>query len=162
MESSLNQDDISTMQSQQRLTPCKFTSDHCTASFSSGLLVCVKPRYSLNGTANVVKVINFGVNDGIRKQFLSFPGPLIRGITHKKTVIEFCEEQIRIGPNSMYFNKSRGNSVSSLYSANGNNVNKASYTLLWDLLILLLRQNGVSFFYCFFFLNYLFIKFIIL
>lgn len=149
--SSLNQDDL---QSQQRLTPCKFTSDHCTASFSSGLLVCVKPRYSMNGTANVVKVINFGVNDGTRKQFLSFPGPLIRGITHKKTVIEYCEEQIRLGPSSIYFNKSRGNSVSSLYSASAGNVNKASFTLLWDLLILLLRQNGVSFT---FLINFLFV-----
>lgn len=55
-------------------------------------------------------------------------------------MIEFCEEQIRLGPFSSATIKSRGNSMSSISSAN--QANRASYTLLWNYLILLLRQNG--------------------
>lgn len=70
-----------------------------------------------------------------------YPGPLTRGTTHKKTIIEFCEDQIRMGPptNSV---RSRGNSMSSIVSLT--QINRSSYTLMWNLLILLLRQNGVS------------------
>lgn len=84
------------------------------------------------------------MNDSTRKLFNIYPGPLTRGTTHKKTVIEFCEEQIRLGPLTSVV-KSRGNSVSSIYSS-GQPVHRASYTLMWNLLILLLRQNGVSIF----------------
>lgn len=45
-----------------------------------------------------------------------------------------------MGPFSTSVIKSRTNSMSSLSSAS--QVNKASYTLLWNYLILLLRQNG--------------------
>lgn len=80
------------------------------------------------------------VNDGTRRLFNAFPGPLVRGVTHKKTVIEFCEDQIRHGPPSMVL-RSRGNSVSSVNSMSP--VNRSSFTLMWNLLILLLRQNGM-------------------
>ena len=87
-----------------------------------------------------------GINDGTRKLFHSFPGPLVKSVTHKKTIIEFCEEQLRIGPpisHNLYGQvKSRGNSVTSLNSAD--HYNRGSFTLLWNYLILLLRQNGVS------------------
>lgn len=82
-----------------------------------------------------------GVNDATRKLYQIYPGPLIRGITHKKTIIEFCEDQIRLGP-SLSSVKAKSNSMSSLYSSGL--ANKSSYTLMWNLLILLLRQNGVS------------------
>lgn len=42
----------------QRLTPAKFTTSHCTASLSHGLLVSVKPRYSSNGFNDVVKIFS--------------------------------------------------------------------------------------------------------
>ncbi|GAB0094901.1 hypothetical protein DMENIID0001_102270 [Sergentomyia squamirostris] len=124
-----------------RLTPKKFTNEHVSASLSSaGLMVCIKPRFTSSGVSNLVKIINLGVNDAARKLFQSYPGPLVRGTTHKKTVIEFCEDQIRLGPPSDNI-RSRGNSMSSLCSQQ--TANRASFTLLWNLLILLLRQNGM-------------------
>ena len=48
-------------QEPQRLTPCKFTVDHCTASLANGVLVCVKPQFSQGDYTNVVKVLNFGM-----------------------------------------------------------------------------------------------------
>ncbi|XP_055695020.1 uncharacterized protein LOC129796912 isoform X2 [Lutzomyia longipalpis] len=124
-----------------RLTPKKFTNEHTNASLSAaGLLVCIKPRYTASGVSNVVKILNLGTNDATRKLFHAYPGPLVRGITHKKTVIEFCEDQIRLGPPSDTL-RSRGNSMSSLCSQQS--ANRASFTLLWNLLILLLRQNGM-------------------
>lgn len=132
----------------QRTTPCKFTVDHCTASLANGLLVTVKPQFSQNDFANVVKVMTtISLNDPMRKMVQMYPGPLARGTTHKKQVIEFCEEQIRIGPSLSSATaslKSHGNSVSSLYSLGQPLPNRSSYSLMWNLLILLLRQNGVS------------------
>lgn len=88
-----------------------------------------------------------GINEPTRKLFQSYPGPLVKDKTHKKSVIEFCEEQLRNGPMpglGQALMKSRGNSLNSLHSLNSN-VNRGSYSLLWNYIILLLRQNGVSF-----------------
>ena len=134
-------------QQQHRLTPCKFTNEHCSATLGNGLLVCIKPRS--NGWTNIVKIFNVSVNDATKKLYQAFPGPLIRGLTHKKTIIEFCEEQICLGPQNTGGNnlthKSHGNSLNSVYSGVNyqTNVNKGSFTLMWNLLILLLRQNGM-------------------
>lgn len=129
-----------------RMTPCKFTIDHCTASLANGLMVCVKPQFSSHSDfTSVVRIMQTGVNDATRKLFQLYPGPLARGVTHKKTVIEFCEEQIRLGPyvgNNPAL-KSRGNSMSSVFSQQTQPVLRSSFTLMWNLLILLLRQNGV-------------------
>lgn len=129
-----------------RMTPCKFTVDHCTASLANGLMVCVKPQMSSHSDfTSVVRIMQIGVNDATRKLFQLYPGPLARGVTHKKTVIEFCEEQIRLGPSgaSNVALKSRGNSMSSVFSQQNQPTMRSSYTLMWNLLILLLRQNGV-------------------
>lgn len=67
-----------------------------------------------------------------------FPGPLTPA-THTKQVIDFCLEQIRSGPNSIA--NSDSNSLSSLQSID--QPNRASFALLWNFLILLLRQRGV-------------------
>lgn len=127
-------------------------------SIGNGLLVCIKPKYTQNGVINRVKILNVGSmvgeQDVDKRLFAIYPGPLVRGVTHKKTVIEFCEERLRTGlmtgPNEVV-NKSRANSVTSLCSTVPNSNNtvqsnqfKSSYNLLWNLLILLLRQNGVS------------------
>ncbi|XP_013104865.2 uncharacterized protein LOC106085249 isoform X2 [Stomoxys calcitrans] len=121
----------------QRLTPCKFINEHAVVSFGSGILVTVKPKYTPHGQiSNIVKLLKFKPNDETRKLFKVFPGPLVRGLTHKKTVIEFCQEQIRLGPmeTTIY--------AKQLISNNAEKY-RASYTLMWNLLILLLKQNGM-------------------
>ncbi|XP_058978447.1 uncharacterized protein LOC101895985 isoform X2 [Musca domestica] len=121
----------------QRLTPCKFINEHAVVSFGSGLLVTVKPKYTPHGhISNIVKLLKFKPNDETRKLFKVFPGPLVRGLTHKKTVIEFCQEQIRLGPmeTTIY--------AKQLISNNAEKY-RGSYTLMWNLLILLLKQNGM-------------------
>lgn len=135
------------------MTPCKFTIEHSTASLANGLLVSVRPQYSVGHQAadftSVVRIMQLGANDVTRKLFAAYPGPLARGVTHKKTVIEFCEEQIRLGPGGVNIAgaaatlKARGNSMSSVFSQSQPAASRASYTLMWNLLILLLRQNGV-------------------
>lgn len=45
----------------QRYTPCKFTVDHSTASLSNGLMVLVKPQFSMNDVTNVVKILNISM-----------------------------------------------------------------------------------------------------
>lgn len=65
---------------------------------------------------SLIKIETIPVNDKSRRLYQSFPGPLVRGVSHKKTVIEFCEEKLKGG--------------------------NASQTLLWSFLILMLRQNG--------------------
>lgn len=83
------------------------------------------------------------------KEMKSFPGPLIkydkfvitwyglksnfpilfcRDITHKNTIVQFCQRKIRD------------------LEVNDNQLDRENLILLWELLILLLRQNGVSFF----------------
>lgn len=64
-------------------------------------------------------------NDDEYKELLQFPGPLIKGVTHKKRIIEYCEGKIRKASPSV-------------------TVDCQSYILMWELLILLIRQNGVS------------------
>lgn len=48
----------------ERLTPHKFTSNHCSASFESGLLICVKQKYLPNNEIqNNVNILKFGKID---------------------------------------------------------------------------------------------------
>lgn len=70
-----------------------------------------------------------------------FPGPL-SPVTHTKQVIDFCLEQIRNGPIASSLNaRSTSNSMSSLQSVDQSS--RASFSLLWHFLILLIRQRGV-------------------
>lgn len=143
------------------MTPFKYTNEHGQVSLTNGLVVCIKPKYSQSGVINLVKIINVGsmVSEfDVDKRLLAvYPGPLVRGVTHKKTVIEFCEERLKNGPfvpvvhtreNSLL--RSHANSMTSLCSVTQHSGQqkdqpfKASYNLLWNLLILLLRQNGVN------------------
>lgn len=69
-----------------------------------------------------------------------FPGPLTP-VSHTKQVIDFCLEQIRNGPNISNSNsRSTSNSMSSLQSVDQSS--RASFALLWNFLVLLLRQRG--------------------
>lgn len=87
---------------------------------------------------NIVLPFVAAPNDATKRLYQLYPGPLLRGPTHKKQVIEFCQEQIRLGPPGA--SSSTRSSMASLQSLEP--PNKTSYTLMWNLLILLLRQNG--------------------
>lgn len=113
----------------QRLTPAKFSTAHIKASITSGHLVKIFPNYPLDGQKATIEIGNLHEllsNDDEYKELVEFPGPLVKGVTHKKTIIEYCESKIR-------------NAV-----CNREISDVDSYVLMWELLILLLRQNGVS------------------
>lgn len=103
------------------MTPQKFQCLHGFVRLSNGLMITIDTlnadeRYS-------VKVENVPIYDKTRRLYQSYPGPLIRGVSHKKTVIEFCEERLK-------------------QSSHLETVQRASYALLWSYLILMIRQNG--------------------
>lgn len=86
----------------------------------------------MDGQPAIVEICNthsFLGNDEDIKELSQFPGPLVKGVTHKKTIIEYCENKIRDA-----IAERRISDVE-------------SYILMWELLILLIRQNGVSYFY---------------
>lgn len=105
----------------QRLTPKKFQSLHGFVRLSNGLMTTINLSGSDRGPN--IKIENIPAFDKNRRLYQSFPGPLIRGVSHKKTIIEFCEEKLKQDQ-----------------SIEGSN--RASYALLWRYLILMLRQNG--------------------
>lgn len=125
-DSSLNLEDATV--TSQRLTPAKYATAHVKVSIDSGIMVRVPPHYPMDGQ---LAAVDFGSmqtllasNDEYR-ELANFPGPLIKGVTHKKTIIDYCENKIR--------------------QANFQNIRDCqSYILMWELLILLIRQNGVS------------------
>lgn len=113
----------------QRLTPTKFATAHLKASIASGRLIRVQPNYPMDGQSAVVDVCNLQTlleHDPNYIELCSFPGPLIKGVTHKKQIIEYCDSKIR---GATY---------------NRDIADVESYILMWELLILLIRQNGVS------------------
>lgn len=139
----------------------KFASKHCWTSFENGLLVCLKQKYLPNDIGTDVNIFNFGKqikftlkniqfnenflfivaeNNATKRLYQAFPGPLSSS-THTKQIIDFCLEKSRQG--AAFNALSRSDSASSLQSINPSS--KASYTLLWNFLILLLRQRGVGF-----------------
>lgn len=113
----------------QRLTPAKFSTAHVKASIASGNLLKILPNYPIDGQSAAVEIHNLSLiltNDEEHKELQQFPGPLLLGVTHKKTIIEYCENKIKFALN------------------NADIVDPDSYVLMWELLILLIRQNGVS------------------
>jgi len=111
-----------------RLTPLMFSRPHTCARMSAGgLLVKVEPRNPQEGQTATVEVHSLAaiLRDTKESQELEmFPGPLKPGVTHKNDVIKFCERKIAAcrGRRDM--------------------ADKESYILLWDMLVLLLRQKG--------------------
>jgi hypothetical protein len=63
-------------------------------------------------------------SDDTVKELRGFPGPLVRGVTHKNSVIAFCMRKLK-----------KAERDPELFD-------RESVILLWKLLILLLRQNG--------------------
>lgn len=126
-DSSLHLDDPS--MSSHRLTPTKFSTAHIKADISSGHFIQVLPHYPIDGQPPIVEILDMQkllADDPEQQELNEYPGPLIKGVTHKKTLIEYCETKIKRAMNGPSFN------------------DRDSYILMWELLILLLRQNGVS------------------
>merc|ERR1719318_596936 len=125
---STEQSNMYEVSSVSRLTPMMFTRPHpCARISAGGLLVCVEPRNPQEGQTAQVEVHSLAaiLRDTKESQELEmFPGPLKPGVTHKNDVIKFCERKIAAcrGRRDM--------------------ADKESYILLWDMLVLLLRQKG--------------------
>ncbi|XP_045460644.1 protein transport protein Sec16B isoform X2 [Harmonia axyridis] len=111
-----------------RTTPAKFPTAHTKVSIACGRVVKVLPNYPQDGQPALVELAGLGTylqNDDEYKELSQYPGPLVKGVTHKKTVIEYCENKIKnVGSNSDVCG------------------DPDSYVLMWEFLILLLRQNG--------------------
>ncbi|GFQ93874.1 protein transport protein Sec16A [Trichonephila clavata] len=124
--SNIDADQISTPSS--RLTPVKFSYAHPIARFSpGGLLITGIPCQTSSVPAMPIRIQNLQAireDEESFQELKSHQGPLIRGLTHKNDVIEFCNLKIK--------------SIKSLEDI----VDRDSYMLLWELMVLLLRQNG--------------------
>ncbi|XP_065156222.1 protein transport protein Sec16A isoform X4 [Atheta coriaria] len=117
----------------QRLTPAKFSTAHIKSSITSGRLVKILPHYPMDGQSAVVELERLQdllQNDDELIELEQFPGPLARGVTHKKTIIEYCNNKIR-------------GIQDGVNGALKEVDDPDSYILMWELLILLIRQNGM-------------------
>ncbi|XP_046404582.1 LOW QUALITY PROTEIN: uncharacterized protein LOC124169839 [Ischnura elegans] len=112
----------------QRLTPAKFPTAHIKATLTNhGSLLLLKPNYLLDGPSSTVEFLSLKEllkNDPVMAELEDFPGPLIRGTTHKNSVIQFCNSKINAAMSDPGIH------------------DRDSYILLWKLLVLLLKQNG--------------------
>lgn len=61
------------------------------------------------------------------KLMQEFPGPLVKDMTSKAQVIQFCQKNVK----------------ECLSNSNVNLIDPQSHALLWDYLALLVRQNGI-------------------
>ncbi|GFS65786.1 protein transport protein Sec16A [Nephila pilipes] len=124
--SNIDADQISTPSS--RLTPVKFSYAHPIVRFSpGGLLITGIPSQTSSIPAMPIRIQNLQAlreDEESFQELKSHQGPLIRGLTHKNDVIEFCTQKIK--------------SIKSLEDI----VDRDSYILLWELMVILLRQNG--------------------
>nr|XP_033327554.1 uncharacterized protein LOC117221042 isoform X5 [Megalopta genalis] len=110
-----------------RMTPTKFSTSHAYGCFSIGSLIHVLPSYPTDGErakVDILKLDNLLSHDPVTRDLRTYPGPLIKGVTHKKTIIEYCENKIKKA------------------AANEEMIDRASYILLYELMIMLIQQNG--------------------
>ena len=126
--SSLTQDTSSNNVLPERLTPLMFTRPHvCARISSSGLLVKVEPNNPQDGQTATIELHSLAtlLRDTRESQELAaFPGPLKPGETHKNDVIKFCERKIAGAGQRRDI------------------ADTESYVLLWEMMVLLLRQKG--------------------
>ncbi|XP_060810619.1 uncharacterized protein LOC106132932 isoform X2 [Amyelois transitella] len=113
----------------ERMTPFKYSTAHIKGSVSSRDVVVVRPSYPVDGAPATVHVLALGAalraaRDPHQEQLAAYPGPLVKGVTHKKSVIEYCTARAR----SAHKDGRR---------------DPVGYALVWELLALLLTQNGV-------------------
>lgn len=110
----------------QRLTPAKFSTAHIKGLLSgSGHFIKILPHYPLDGQSATVEVHDMSDIIVPDDELVSFPGPLIKGVTHKKSLMNFCSRKIKLA------------------EQNPSLLERDSVVLLWRLLLLLLRQNGM-------------------
>ncbi|XP_062048958.1 protein transport protein Sec16B isoform X2 [Lepus europaeus] len=107
--------------------PKKFYVPHVSVSFGpGGQLVCVSPSSPMDGQTALVEVHSMEVilNDSEEQEEMrSFPGPLIREDVHKIDVMTFCQQK-------------------AAQSRKSGTPGGRDLALLWQLLVLLCRQNG--------------------
>ncbi|XP_066993642.2 protein transport protein Sec16A isoform X2 [Anabrus simplex] len=112
----------------QRMSPAKFTTAHIKGVLSvHGQLLKTPAHYPFDGQPAVVELHSLQDvfrDDEIYKELKDFPGPLIRNVTHKNSVIGFCTRKIQ-----------KAERDPDLFD-------RDSVILFWRLLILLLKQNG--------------------
>ena len=112
-----------------RLTPVKFTSAHVNSVLGPmGHLVKVdakNPRDGQTATLEFHSLKSLMSKVPGFKELQIFPGPLVPGRTHKNEVIQFCQ-----------------NKIHQLQKSRDNFADKDSQILMWDLMILLLRQKN--------------------
>ena len=116
------------MQNVSRMTPAKFVSAHVKGVFGVvGNFARVDGKNPLlDGQSASVSMHSLQAMLSElpeAKEMAAFPGPLIPGKTHKGEVIQFCQAKIAS-------------------SASKDIVDVESYNLIWELLILLLRQKN--------------------
>ncbi|XP_015433708.1 PREDICTED: protein transport protein Sec16A isoform X2 [Dufourea novaeangliae] len=112
-----------------RMTPTKYSISHAYGCFSIGSLVHVLPSYPTDGErakVDILRLDNLLLHDPVTRDLRAYPGPLIKqvGVTHKKTIIEYCENKIKKA------------------ASNDEMTDHASYILLYELMIMLIQQNG--------------------
>ncbi|XP_018368875.1 PREDICTED: uncharacterized protein LOC108764951 isoform X3 [Trachymyrmex cornetzi] len=110
-----------------RLTPTKYSTSHAYGCFSIGSLIHVHPSYPTDGErakVDIFRVDSLLSHDPVARDLRLYPGPLINGVTHKKTIIEYCENKIKKA------------------MMNEELIDRASYILLYELMIMLIQQNG--------------------
>ncbi|KAH9642006.1 hypothetical protein HF086_010518 [Spodoptera exigua] len=111
----------------ERMTPFRYSTAHTKGSVASRDVVVVPAGYPADGAPPAVRVLSLAaalqqLPDAA--DLAAYPGPLLKGVTHKKSVIEYCEVRARS-------------------AAHEGARDVTGYVLLWDLLALMLRQNGV-------------------
>lgn len=107
----------------------KFPRPHPIARFCgvNGLVKLV-PTISGNNPPQLIELHSLTPllqKDPSFRELGAFPGPLIRSETHKDTVIHFCKEKI------------------AAFAESSDLPDRSSHILLWELLVLMLRQNGL-------------------
>ncbi|KAJ8680007.1 hypothetical protein QAD02_015794 [Eretmocerus hayati] len=124
-DTSLLDDQQTTMSS--RLTPTKFSTAHAKGSLSVGVLLHVHPSYPADGERakiDILKMNQLLISDVTYRELRSYPGPLIKGVTHKKMIIDYCKDKIEKAP------------------SRDDIIEVSSYVLLYDLMKMLIEKNG--------------------
>ncbi|XP_033732469.1 LOW QUALITY PROTEIN: uncharacterized protein LOC117321945 [Pecten maximus] len=111
-----------------RITPKKYTIPHMRVCFGpGGQMVKVlpnNPKYGQPATVEIHEVDELLQENMETEELKSFPGPVIRGDTHKNDVLSFCQRKARA------------------CAENINMIDRESAELIWKLLELLIKQNG--------------------
>ncbi|XP_029416056.1 protein transport protein Sec16B isoform X3 [Nannospalax galili] len=107
--------------------PMKFYVPHTSVSFGpGGQLVCVSPNSPTDGQTALVEMHSLEVilsDSEDQEELRGFPGPLIREDIHKVDIMTFCQ-------------------LKAAQSFKSETPGSRDSALLWQLLVLLCRQNG--------------------